>query len=106
MFINLTPHAVNVLLNGRTITIEPSGTVAGCSVSREQADAIESIPVNRTVFGTVEGLPKPQDGVYYMVSSLVAQALPSRTDLFVPDDVIRDEAGRVIGCRALARVSR
>lgn len=41
-----------------------------------------------------------------IVSRLVAEACPERDDLVVPDDTVRDDAGRIIGCRALARVGR
>lgn len=35
----------------------------------------------------VEGLPDPEEGVYYLVTSRVALAAPDRTDLLVPSDV-------------------
>lgn len=56
------------------------------------------------MFGKVENLPEPQEGVVYVVSALVAQAVPDREDVFIPDDTVRDEQGRIIGVRALARV--
>jgi hypothetical protein len=40
----------------------------------------------------------------YIVSRVVAEAARDRDDLVVPDNVIRDDQGRVIACRALARV--
>lgn len=47
--------------------------------------------------------------VYYVVSSLAADAAKrsGRTteDLLVPGQQIRDEAGRIVGCRSLARVA-
>ena len=62
------------------------------------------IPVTKTVFDTVvTGLPEPQEGVIYLTSTLVAQAVPDRTDVLVPADLRRDEAGRIIGCGALQR---
>ena len=51
----------------------------------------------------VTGLPEPQEGVIYLTSTLVAQAVPDRTDVLVPADLRRDEAGRIIGCGALQR---
>lgn len=62
------------------------------------------IPVTKTVFDTVvTNLPEPQEGVTYLTSTLVAQAVPDRTDVLVPADLRRDEAGRIIGCGALQR---
>jgi hypothetical protein len=63
-----------------------------------------SVPVNQTRFGEVFGLPEPQPDTIYVVSALVAQAVPDRSDVFVVDDTVRDEQGRIIGCRALAHV--
>ncbi|MBY6274192.1 MAG: hypothetical protein CW346_18740 [Bacillaceae bacterium] len=104
---NLTPHEVVVMDRaGETVICRfpPSGTVARCTSQREVIGSINNIPINRTTFGAVSGLPDPEPGVYYIVSALVAQALPEREDLLIPDDTVRDEAGRIIGCRAFARV--
>lgn len=103
--VNLTPHDVNIIGEiGEVVqTFPASGELARCSVSREQVDAINSVPVNRTVFGEVTGLPEQQEGVVYIVSALVAQAT-KRDDVLIPDDAVRDEQGRIIGCKAFARV--
>lgn len=62
------------------------------------------ISVTKTVFDTVvTDLPEPQEEVIYLTSTLVAQAVPDRTDVLVPADLRRDEAGRIIGCGALQR---
>lgn len=103
--VNLTPHDINIIGEiGEVVqTFPASGELARCSVSREQVDAINSVPVNRTVFGEVTGLPEQQEGVVYIVSALVAQAT-KRDDVLIPDDAVRDEQGRIIGCKAFARV--
>ena len=105
MLVNLTPHEITIIRDGGNITIPPSGTVARCSVNRKQIGTVNGIPVNRTVFGAVEGLPEPQPNTYYIVSAIVAQACPFRSDLLITDDAVRDEKGRIIGCRALATVA-
>lgn len=105
MIINLTPHEITIISEGGNITIPPSGTVARCAVTRRQVGSVDGIPVNRTVFGAVEGLPEPQPNTYYIVSAIVAQARPDRGDLLITDDAVRDAQGRIIGCRALATVA-
>jgi len=50
------------------------------------------------------GLPDQKPGVGLIVARAVAVACPGRTDLFVPFQVVRDNDGRVIACRALARI--
>ncbi len=110
ILVNLTPHAINIVdADGSALlTVAPSGTVARCATAREVVGSIvmdnAAISVNRTVFGAVQGVPDPAPDAYYIVSSLVAQALPDRQDLLIPDDTVRDAEGRIIGCRALARV--
>lgn len=44
----------------------------------------------------VEGLPDPQEGTYYLVTSRVALAAPDRTDLLVPSDVREWGDGRQV----------
>jgi len=105
---NLTPHEV-VLVRGETrLIIPPSGTVARVASDRRVVATIEvdglRVPINEVVFGQVENLPDPAEGVFYVVSALVARALPERQDLLVPDDTLRDERGQIVGARALARV--
>lgn len=40
----------------------------------------------------------------YVVSRLVAEAVPERRDLVVPHGLVRDGQGRVVGCAQLAQV--
>lgn len=48
--------------------------------------------------------------VYYVVSSIAAEAAKRSgrptDDLLVPGQPIRDDGGRIVGCRSLMRVSR
>lgn len=105
--INLTPHALNIVVGDHTVTIPPSGVVARVDVTRTVAETLTvdgvEVPVNATTYGAVVGLPDPEPDTMYVVSALVAQAA-KRPDVLVPDDLVRDEEGRVIGARALARV--
>jgi len=129
--VNLTPHSINFILpynieigqdatgtpeyvtEDRTYTLPPSGIIARCKVDREEVDIFIlediddwdiTIPVVKTRFGEVEGLPEPEEGTVYIVSNLVAQAVPDREDVFFPDDLVRDENGNIIGCRALGKI--
>lgn len=122
--INLTPHAINIItpsvwdMEGLpnlhmnidsdtgtvTIVIPPSGIIARCQTERKVIGNIDGIPITSTTFGEVEGLPESEEGVIFIVSSLVAQAIPDRTDIFIPDDAVRDEDGKIIGCRSLGRI--
>lgn len=106
--VNLTPHSLNILVDGKDIVIPPSGTVARATTVRKQIGSITidgvDIPINKTVFGDIDGLPAPADDTIYVVSMLVAQAVPDRDDVFIVDDAVRDDQGRIIGAKALAHV--
>ena len=109
--VNLTPHPLNLMPegpDGPTVTIPPSGQVARCATSRVQVDTVTAdgitVPVNQTRFGEVSDLPDPQPDTIFVVSALVAQAVPDRQDVFITDDAVRDDQGRIIGCRALAHI--
>ena len=62
----------------------------------------DKIPITKTVFGEVEGLPEYSKGRYYIVSSLVAQACPNRPDLLIVNETIRDKEGKIIGCQSFS----
>lgn len=102
--INATPHAVNLVNDEGDIlrTFKPEISVRVASTCKV-VDEIAGIPIDYTTFGEVEGLPEYQNGVYYIVSRLVKQALPDREDLLCPGQQVRDSAGRVIGCKSLSR---
>jgi len=110
---NLTPHEIVVVgHDGRhLLTLPPSGTVARVATTEESLPSLavddQEIPVVRPTMGDVEGLPEPQDDVIYVVSRLVAEAAPRiRRDLVCPGPLVRDDAGRPIGCRGLSYVGR
>jgi len=98
--VNMTPHAITVVGHD---PIPPSGDVARVSVTDTPAGYIGDYPVSVQETGEVEGLPDPVPGVYYIVSTMVRLALPDRLDLLSPGQLVRDDAGRPIGCQTLNR---
>lgn len=100
--INLTPHIINIITPFGVIDIPTSGTVARCSQNNEQIAVINDIPVTKQVFGEVVDLPEPKEGTFYIVSRLVAAAVPERVDLLIPGPLVRGETGQPIGCNGLS----
>lgn len=96
-FVNLTPHAIVI----GSLTIPASGVVARCAAKTSPAGEVDGVTLVRTEFGAVENLPDPEDGVVFVVSALVRAAVPSRTDVASPGDLVRNEAGQVVGCKNL-----
>jgi hypothetical protein len=106
--INLTPHNFTLCNDaGEVIRVIPPTTPAArvSSVSAVTGDC-DGIPVTKTTFGHVEGLPDPQQETIYIVSLLVQQRVPHRSDVYRPDtgpsSVVRDAAGQIVGVKALA----
>ena len=108
--INLTPHSITFVSDDGTpiMTVPASGAVARVSSKTVVMGLVDvgeiQIPITGTTYGEIEGLPSPQDGIIYVVSSLVAQRCSNRQDIFIPNESVRDENGRIVGCRSLGRV--
>ncbi len=105
IMVNLTPHAITwVKPSGETQVIESSGTIR-CAVATELVDEIGELRIYRNTYRLEDTLPAPVAGTYYVVSALVASALKgTRDDVLVVNDTVRDNAGRIIGCRSFARI--
>ena len=109
-FLNLTPHAINILAeNGEVVlTIPPSGTVARAAQTDEVCGEVEGIEVVKTSFGAPTDLLEPREGVYLVVSLATANAAKTTgrptDDLLLTSSPVRDENGRIIGCRRFARI--
>ena len=102
---NLCPHDVTLYYaDGETVTFPASGFVARCSTSTETVGEVNGIPVIRTKMRSVDGLPAPADGICYIVSFAVAEKVPEREDVFYPARSVRNDAGMIIGCKALGHV--
>jgi hypothetical protein len=104
-FVNLTPHAITVVLDNTSVQFPASGNVARVSTSRVSGPTLTaynsvSIQTSRVEFGAVEGLPDPVDGTVYIVSGMVA-ARVNRPDVFAPGELVRDANGQPIGCKGL-----
>ena len=107
---NLTPHHIKLInqSTGEEVVLppDPNGP-ARCVVSRVQVDQLlirgVTIPIVKTIFGDVYNLPATVHGTRFIVSRPVAEALAGiRRDLLVPENLVRDEQGRIIGAGALA----
>ena len=96
----------------RVKEVENKIDVFKASVTREseiETDGYDNgwhlyVDIMEKSFLEVEGLPEPKKDTYYVVSALVAGACKNRDDLVVPNDIVRDEKGRIIGCRSLAKI--
>lgn len=116
---NLTPHQINFVSYGATLAIAPEPQPARVVLAEDlpvgtveidrpvsllsSSTSISIVRTGRT--GQVTGLPGPEEDTLLIVSQMVAEALPRRADLVFPHDSVRDEQGRVVGCRKLGTVT-
>lgn len=107
--VNVTPHDVTVFaLDGAALACWPaSGLFARVIEHVQNTDPLEtgfgSIPSVAVRYSdAIDGLPTPEVGTAFIVSRVTAAAV-AREDLYFPYDEVRDDAGRVVGCRALGR---
>lgn len=100
--INLTPH--EIVINNKALPA--SGQIARVKVEQAEVTTLtldgQTVPVVANSYGEALDLPAPQDGVGYVVSGLVLQALEAqgifRGDVFAPDtgpSAIRGENGQI-----------
>lgn len=110
--INLTPHSVTIVNDdGEKVASYPSQGVARAASSSEALGFVPgtSVKMVRTIFGATEGLPAPAYDIFYIVSTIAAQAAKAEGrptgDLLVPGGrMFRDANGQITGVTALAIV--
>ena len=99
--INLTQHPIKDLMSGKTY--EPSGTIARVHYEAKQIDDVDGAPIFEMVYGKIYNLPEPKKGVYYLVSSVVLNALAAhgsdRRDCIAPYRTVRGKNGEALACR-------
>lgn len=104
---NLTPHAIFIVdEDGNALTVFESEGIARAEQKDEPAGELNGIPLVKSAFGEPIDLPEPAADTYLIVSLATANAAKAtgRTtkDLLLTSGVVRDEQGRIIGCKAFA----
>ncbi len=102
---NYTPHKMLVYMpeEGSELVLPQLGNVRLTETFRPGKPFPNGLPCTQVGYGDADGLPRPVDGVVYLVSQLVVGALPDRTDLAFPAGLVRNDAGDIVGFRLLAR---
>lgn len=109
-WLNLTPHALKIEGLGE---VPASGTVARVATVRVDAGSVGGVRLVLQNAGRVQDLPAPIEGVGYIVSGMVLDALKrqsgqageTRPDVYAPDtgpDAIRKD-GQIVAVRGLIR---
>lgn len=115
---NMTPHVVTLIVDGVKVDFPSEGIIRASQkdvkvdevvtdLKIEAGSAGFTIPVFSSTFGEPEGVPENLDGIY-IVSSLAYQSLKAAgmpmKYFVVPSGTIRDESGKIIGCKGFARI--
>lgn len=103
--VNLTPHMVTIVdESSRVIQRWPrAADPARVEAVRVRVARATGVPEDVPLVAeerTRANLPEPQEGVWFIVSSVVGFAHPERCDLLVPSDLVRDGKGAVTACRS------
>lgn len=98
--INLCSHPVNVIVRDEELAIPPATKAVriGTKVI-EKLDC--EVPMLRVDNSRLDPLPEPVEDTLYIVSTIVRIAHPHRYDIASPGGIVKDETGKVIGCRCL-----
>lgn len=111
-FVNCTPHHLTIEGIGE---LPPSGILPRVTTDYYAYGlSINGVRVrqNSNGVGSVTGLPAPVEGLNYIVSGMVRDALSSlpdhlqRPDVFAPDtgsDAIRNDDGQIVAVRGLVQ---
>lgn len=107
--VNMTPHSITIYdEDGATplVTVPSSGMVRVAETIRTISDGDGQVPLVEIVRDPdkIENLPAWAVGRYVIVSDLAYQAAKTlgREDLLRPGPAVRDENGRIVGCKGLA----
>lgn len=107
--VNMTPHPVTVYqMDGETpvATVPSSGMVRVAEAIEVRVEGDGEVPIVSIERdpNQIEGLPDYNGDRYVIVSDLAYQAAKplGRDDLLRPGPAVRDETGRIIGCKGLA----
>ena len=109
MIRNLTPHCIVMVdNNGDVVRTYASEGIARANQTNIQVGQVDGIPLMETSFGETVDLPDFEDGVFLVVSIITANAAKANgrrvDDLLITTDTVRGEDGRIIGCKAFARI--
>ena len=116
---NMTPHTITLIVEGVRVDFPSEGIIRAKQEDTKVDEIVTdldlgnssagfTIPVFSSSFGAPEGVPELEDDTIYIVSSLAFQSLKAAgmpmEHFVVPSGTIRDEQGRIVGCKGFARI--
>lgn len=100
--VNLTTHDITEVTTGKKIP--RSGRVARVNGDKVKVAEHNGMPIYQSTVTGVEGIPEPEEGTLFIVSSLTLNYVPDdRLDIVAPGNVQRDQNKNPIGCTGFRR---
>lgn len=101
-FVNLIGHEITISGHG---TLPKSENPCFVQTKQRIVGKVVGIPIAETHFESIENLPDPEEGVYFIVNRVTMDFIPfNREDVFCVDtgpSAIRDDNGQVIAVTQL-----
>ena len=107
-FINTCPHEIKEITSNTVFPPDPDNQVRvqterdhshSVSLDTELYGSEKQVAIYKKTYGALSYTPPVKEGVIYIVSVLVKQACPDRSDFVSPSDLFRNNRGEVIGCK-------
>ena len=100
---NLTPHPITIDDGKNKLIYDPFPVkeLPRVHIRTTKQDEVNGIRIRTIKPSSVTHLPEYEDGTLYIVSAMVAQAVPHRSDLICPDTkhANRDEKGFIVSVK-------
>lgn len=100
---NLTPHDIIIKNENGTKVLRRLIAARVEVVHVVDVGTLNGVPITRNVYGDVQGLPPPVEDTIYVVSRMVCERCRDRNDLYIVNETIRDNMGRIVGCKSLTQ---
>lgn len=99
VIINATPHTVTDVESSISYPPRKESCIRVSETLIELPRIHDSHRLYKRVFGDVENVPLYRTDTFYIVSAIVKDRLPDRTDFWSPGVVVRGDDGNIIGCK-------
>ena len=102
---NMTPHKIVIFDDNRNVIqeFESEGSIRIETTVTPIGKYNNMIPVTLTTYrSNFTDLPERKPGVIYIVSKIVCESAMHRSDFYIPNEMVKDEKGRTIGCKSIA----
>ena len=100
---NLRDHPITIDNGTQKVTFEPMEVkeLPRVHMKTTKQDQVNGILIRKIKPSAIMHLPEYEDGTFYIVSAMVAQAAPHRSDLISPDTehANRDEKGFIVSVK-------